>query len=247
MYQYVTGTAYYHLWFFILIIELYILYPILENVFTKSVNDHKTGFLLIFLLIIQILFQFFSIEKMDLIGNLTIFLGYMFYFVLGMYVRYHYADYKNRAGVLKHSYSIFLALLSATILGIGINYIDYFRNDLIPQIIQLYYWIYAIEIPFYYILIFTVCLYIALKITEMIPDRITRGLEILGKYSFGIYLIEPFILGAVSIVILPRVEFNANNWLFYPVVYTLVLCLSVLFVHGMNKIPYHEYIIGSSR
>ncbi|MDD1695828.1 MAG: acyltransferase, partial [Methanoregula sp.] len=214
---------------------------------SESMKNHKTGFLLIFLLIIQILFQFFSIEKMDLIGNLTIFLGYMFYFVLGMYVRYNYADFKNRAGVLKHTYGIFLALLGATILGIGINYIDYFRNELIPQVIQIYYGIYAIEIPFYYILIFTVCLFVALKITEMVPDIITRGLEIIGNYSFGIYLIEPFILGAVSIVILPRVEFNANNWLFYPVVYALVVCLSVLFVHLMNKIPYHEYIIGSSR
>jgi len=44
-----------------------------------------------------------------------------------------------------------------------------------------------------------------------------------------------------------KLGFDVNNWLFFPVVFALVLGLSLAFVYLMNKVPYHEYIIGSSR
>ena len=69
IYQYFTGTAFYHLWFFVLIIQLYILYPIIEKIFSKSLEKHKILELLIFLLIVQILYQIFSIKNIFFIGN----------------------------------------------------------------------------------------------------------------------------------------------------------------------------------
>jgi len=247
MYWYLSGTAYYHLWFFVLIIQLYILYPVIEKVFTKSGENYNTPALLIFLLIVQILYQIFSINKISLIGTATMFLGYIFYFVLGMYVRFYYLNYKNRVMTFKQAYIFFLALLSATILGIGWYRIEFFRNDLTPQLIFIYNGIVAIVTPFYYILIFGLCLYFALKISEMIPNVNTKGLQIIGNYSFGIYLVHAFILYALTDGILAKIGFNMNNWLFYPVVCILVLSMSLVFVYVMSKVPYHEYIIGSVR
>jgi probable poly-beta-1,6-N-acetyl-D-glucosamine export protein len=244
IYQFLTGTAFYHLWFFVLIIQLYILYPIIEKVFTKSVEKDKIFSLLIFLLIVQILYIIFSDEKTLFIGNPTTFLGYIFYFVLGMYVRFLYADYKNMITNFKFLNIFFFSLLFATILGIGSYYIEYYRNDPSQQLIQI---ISTIVAPFYYILIFVLCSYIAQKISEMIPNKITRGFQVIGSYSFGIYLIHAFILYGLEIVIFQIIGFNLNNWLFYPITYILVLSLSLMFVYVMNKVPYHEYIIGSSR
>jgi surface polysaccharide O-acyltransferase-like enzyme len=247
IYKYLTGTAFLYLSFFVLIIQLYIIYPITEKIFTKSVKNHKIFEFLMLLLIVQIVYQIFFIENMFLIGTATMFLAYLFYFVLGMYVKSQYFYYKNRVKTLKHPYILFLALLFATILGIGKWSITYFGNNLNSQLIQRYNWISEIVTPFYYIVIFVLCLYLALKISEMIPDMNTQWLQRIGKYSFGMYLIHGFILYSLVIGIFPKFGFNMNNWLFYPIVFMLVLSTSLMFVYIMNKFPYHEYIIGSVR
>lgn len=243
----VKGTAFFHLWFFVLILQLYILYPIIEKIFTKSVENHKTLELLIFLIIIQILYQIFTATNMFLILKATLFSGYLFYFVLGMYVKSRYSNFKNIVITLKHPYILFLALLPATILGIGSWSLKYFRNDLIPQLIQIYNWISAIVTPLFYILIFTLCLSTALKISEMNSTTITKSMHIIGKYSFGIYLVHGFILLFLTSILFPKIGFDMNNWLFYPIVFSLVLSLSLSLVYIINKVPYYEYIIGSSK
>ena len=247
IYQYLTGTAFVHLWFFVLIIQLYIFYPIIEKIYSKSVETHKIVELLIFLCVVQILYQIFSIGDIFLIGKVTTLLGYIFYFVLGMYVRSYYLDHKNMIMTLKHPYTLFLTLLFATILGIGSWWIEYFSNNLVPQIIQIYNWIFAIVSPLYYIVIFILCLYTALKITEIIPNRFTKSMQIIGNYSFGIYLVHVFILRILQFSLFPKIGFDMNNWLFFPIVFTLVLAISLVSVYLINKFPYHEFIIGSLR
>jgi probable poly-beta-1,6-N-acetyl-D-glucosamine export protein len=247
IYQYFTGTTFYHLWFFILIIQLYILYPIIEKIFAKSVENHKTLGLLIFLLMVQIVYQIFSIKNIFLIGTLTQFLGYTFYFVLGMYIRSHYLDYKNTIMNFKFSFVFYSALLSATVLGIGIWCFQYFENDLNPQLISIYEGISAIVAPFYYILILVLCSYIAVKFSDMIPNTTTKGLKIIGNYSFQIFLIHAYILLIFTSILLPKMGFNMSNWLFYPVIFTVVLSLSLVIAYILNKVPYHEYVIGNLR
>jgi surface polysaccharide O-acyltransferase-like enzyme len=87
--------------------------------------------------------------------------------------------------------------------------------------------------------------YIALKISA-IPEKIVKYLQIIGSSAFGIYLIHPFILGILA-AIFHKIGFDFNNWLYYPVFFLLVLNLSLVFIYAMNKVPYHEYIIGSLR
>ena len=254
IYMYLTGdwtpmgSFLMALWFFVLIIQLYIVYPIIERVFSKSVENHKTLGLLIFLLIVQILYPIFPIKNMFLIGKATMFLPYTFYFVLGMYVRFYYQNIKNSAIITqRYSYFLFIALVSATILGIGSYSIKYFRNDLNPQLIQIYTWIYGIITPLYYILIFTLCLFLALKFSEKNPNRFTKCLKIIGNYSFALYLIHFFISFILPSKLLPIIGFDMNNWLFYPIVFTLVLSLSLCSIYIINKFPYHEYVIGTLR
>jgi surface polysaccharide O-acyltransferase-like enzyme len=63
----------------------------------------------------------------------------------------------------------------------------------------------------------------------------------------GIFLIHAFILYALESVLFIKLGFDVNNGLLYPVVFALVLAFSMAFVYLLNKVPYHEYIIGSSR
>jgi surface polysaccharide O-acyltransferase-like enzyme len=248
LYQYFTWGTLYHLWFFVLIIQLYILYPFLEKIFTLSVKNAQAPRLLVFLFVVQLAYYLFSAGNIFSTGPATLFLAYVFYFVLGMYVRSHYSTIKNRVTVVeKHPYGICACLLGATVLGTGYTYIRYFGQDLLPQVITLTMWIEAIITPFYYMIIFTLFVFTALKISEMVPNRNTRLLHIIGSYSMGIFLIHAFILYALESVLFTKLGFDVNNGVFFPVVFALVLGLSLAFVYFMNKVPYHEYIIGSSR
>jgi peptidoglycan/LPS O-acetylase OafA/YrhL len=227
---------------------LYILYPFLEKVFTLSVKNAQAPRFLVFLFIVQLAYYLFSAGNIFSTGPATLFLAYVFYFVLGMYVRSHYSTIKNRVTVVdKHPYGVCACLLGATILGIEYTYIRYFGRDLLPQVITLTMWIEAIITPFYYMIIFTLGVFTALKISEMVPSSNTKLLHLIGSYSMGIFLIHAFILNALESVLFTKLGFDVNNWLFFPVMYALVLGLSMAFVYLMNKVPYHEYIIGSSR
>lgn len=252
-YTYVTGDwasfnpAFTPLWFFVLIIQFYIVYPVLEKIFTKCIENHRSLEFLIFLLAVQILYQVFSVKDFFLNGKATLFIGYIFYFVLGMYVRSNYQNYKDMVIIPKHFFILFSALLFATILGIGNGGIHYFRVDLIPQLILIYSLMFKIVSPLYYVVIFMVCLFLALKCSEKTPNHFTKCLKIIGNYSFGIYLVHIFILYGLAWKIFPKFGFNMNNWLFYPITFTLVLIMSLGSVYLINKIPCHEYIIGNSR
>jgi surface polysaccharide O-acyltransferase-like enzyme len=241
---YLQGFTFTHLWFIVLIIQLYILYPIIEKIFTKSVENHTSACLLIFLLFVQTLYWIYSIPGAILIGG-GFFIAYIFYFVLGMYVRYNYSTYKNVRITSQNALILFLALLFATIFGIGRWSMEYFRNDLTPLFMYIYDVIFEILTPLYYIIILVFCLYSALKISEMIPNGITKSMKIIGNYSFGIYLIHAFISYALVMLVFPKIGFDMNNWLYYPIAFTLVLILSLGFVFLISKLPYHEYIIGS--
>jgi len=248
IYQYLTGGALYHLWFFVLIIQLYILYPLIEKIYTKSIKKATIPQLLIFLFIVQILYSVFSVGNIFLAGTVTLFLPYVVYFVLGMYARTYYDKVKHGVQVVqKHSYWVSAFLLCATLFGIGNTYIRYFSHELLPKVISLRSWIDAIITPGYYIVIFATGIFTALKISEMIPDGTTKLLRTIGSYSMGIFLIHAFILYTLESVMFIRLGFDVNNWLFFPIIFALVLGLSMAFVYLMNKVPYHEYIIGSSR
>ncbi len=91
------------------------------------------------------------------------------------------------------------------------------------------------------------CFFIALKISEKKPNTITKWLQIIGNYSFGIYLVHGFIVYALALILLPEIGFDINNWLFYPVVFCVVLGLSLVFVYLIKKMPHYELIIGNTR
>ena len=56
--KYLTGGAYYHLWFFILIISLYILFPLVVNIFTYFKNKNKITLFLVIAFIVGVIGRF---------------------------------------------------------------------------------------------------------------------------------------------------------------------------------------------
>jgi len=241
IYLYLTGKDLGHLWFFLLIIQLYVIYPIIEKIFMISVKKQKTHELLFLSLIFPVFFQLVHIQ------NPPLFLSYLCYFILGMYVRSHYPDIKNVVMIQKNHYILFIPLLCGTLWGISNWCKWYFRYDPFPQLTHFFGWISPLVNSIYYILIFYVCLFIAIRFSEKNSGKGTQFLQIIGRYSFRIYLVQGFIIFALASILFPKSGFDVNNWLFYPVVFSLVLILSLGLVYFIKKLPYYEFIIGNTR
>ena len=212
--------------------------------FTLSVEKQATPVFLGILLVVQVLYSGFFVKN---IGNATVFLAYIFYFVLGMFARLHYLRYKKMAADVAVLSVSFVTLLILTLPDVLYTSLKLFGNTVAPQLIEILKWVSLAVTPVYYLLIFMVGLYLAVKISEMMPDRMTGLFQIIGRNSFGIFLIHGFVLSVVLAVVFPKIGFTPEGWLFYPVAFILDLGLTLVVVYAIKKVPWHEYIIGSSR
>ncbi len=178
----------------------------------------------------------------------TKFVGYLFYFILGMAVQSRY-DALRLKFVLKVSpYYMFIPLLCCTTIGIfgyAQRYFNFALSQILPMTGGYWHWLTATINPLYYVVIFALCLYVALDIlSSRAVER--KVLDKIGTYSFGIYLVHAFILDVI-VLAFQQFGFDWNNWLFYPLICIITLILSYLSVEVIRKFPYSEYIIGSTR
>jgi surface polysaccharide O-acyltransferase-like enzyme len=252
--DYLTGGASFHLWFFVLILQLYILYPLLapfcHTIFTSKI---KTALFLLILFLIPFLYQneFFifhnadtASEFYDVWNEALIFFRYLFYFVTGMYISLKFNDFKDF--IRKINLKRFLIpLLFFNILGI----IFYIKSGVPkingnPALIDIGFQIFSFFEPIFYLLIFLMLFTFVLNMKK--TELFSQYLKKIGNFSFGIYLIEVFFLTLLS-MISGKINFTYDNYLYYPVVFSLTLLLSIMSIVLIRKLPFSQYIIGKIR
>lgn len=248
IYQYLTGGCFYHLWFFVLIIQLYLLYPLIVAIYNYFEARGRTLELLIAVFLSGVLYYIFLQPEISTLGIATTFIGCMFYFILGMAVQSKYDELQLKSVPKLLLYCMSIPLLCCTMVSIFDYAQRYFNFDIsqfLPIRGEYWHWLTVTITPLYYISIFTLCFYIALNIPS--SKRVEfKVLDKIGTYSFGIYLIHAFIL-EIIILSFPLVGFDWNNWLFYPLTCSITLILSYLSVDLIQRIPYSKYIIGSTK
>jgi len=255
IYRYLTGGCFYHLWFFVLIIQLYLLYPVILRLYNYCDVRGRILELLFTVFLIGVLYNAYPIPDIfilgastQILGVATKFIGYVFYLVLGMAIRRRYDELLLRSVPKTSLYYASIPLLCCTIIGIFDYAQRYFNLDttqILPMIGSYWRWLTAMINPLYYVVIFALCSYISLNIVSS-RSATLKLLEKIGAYSFGIYLVHAFIL-YVLVLVFQRFGFDWNNWLFYPLVCIITLTLSYLSVKILQKLPYSEYLIGSTR
>ena len=255
IYRYLTGGCFYHLWFFVLIIQLYLLYPALVRLYNYCDVRGRLLELLFTAFLIGVLYNVYPIPDMvilgastQILGVATKFIGYVFYLVLGMTIRRRYDELLLKSVPKSSLYYASIPLLCCTIIGIFGYAQRYFNFDItqsLPVIGGYWHWLTAMINPLYYVVIFAFCFYISLNIVSS-RSAALKLLEKIGAYSFGIYLIHAFIL-YIIVLTFPRFGFDWNNWLFYPLICIITLVLSYLSVEVLQKFPYSEYLIGSTK
>jgi peptidoglycan/LPS O-acetylase OafA/YrhL len=248
LYNYVTGNWYTHLWFFVLIIQLYLLYPLTLRLYNYSRERGKLFELLFVSYLVCVLYNALSIQEIPSLGPATLCMGYMFYFIMGMVYKNTYEEGSFEGFITRIKYYLPLFLLIGTIGNMVIYAQKFFNYTLFPQSLMLnqyVYWVTNLVTPFFYLSMTIICLYIARFIISY-PSHDSSLINKIGSNSFGIYLIHPFIMD-ILISRLGLFAFTSNNWLFYPLIFTLTLALSYASVIMIRQFPYSKYIVGDVR
>ena len=233
------SSASYHLWFFSIIIQFYILFPIIIKIYAFSKRIKREEFLIAFLLIIQILWMVgihtssFPFIKLN-------FMSFLFYFGLGIYTCDHFDQVKkgfNRLTPLYLITSMALTLGSSFFIIIGLT-MGYSYNSIPAYFFMGAELIYPVLRISTFLLLFNLAASLVGK-TSILAKVVYR----IGDYSFGIYLIHIF-FNQYAIGILKNITIDYNYWVFYPSVFVVTVVLSYFAVWLISYLPFSYYIIG---
>ena len=233
-----TGSAFYHLWFFLLIFQLYLFFP-----FYRKLIKGKSFIVIVFVLILQIVFNHFKIglienKQLSIIFE-RLFLSHIFYFSLGIWIADNMKKVENLLSKLNSFTNLFFFLVSIWASYIfSYNWLatnnHFFEQLPILMIIEKF------TLPLLYVLIFIVLYYFASKISSI---KVRNHMGIISKYSFGIYLSHAIILLA-STKLLQKVDITYNDTLYYILTFTSAIILSYIFCYFIEKTKLSKYLLG---
>ena len=238
-YNYLTAHGYFHLAYIALIMQLYILYPIILMAYDRFHKRMIT--FLILLLSVQIVYSIFCYylednAESDVLISLAqrFFLLVIFYFVFGMYVGRNWDMMKRKIAGITPSGLLMIVLLCTIIVSYiwsyGISYYGSWGQT--PAA----YLSYAIPIrTVQYVVTFLLLIYLAMRFQS-------RILATMGKYSFGIYLIHPLFIYIFERM-LEATDITYNMAIFYPMMFFGVLSSSFIAIFLLGKLP-HSKLIG---
>ncbi len=241
LYRYLTGGAFYHLWFFVLIIQLYIMYPFILKIYNYAKQKKNLFLLLSLSYILSILYSIFM-DGHEALGQITLFSGYIFYFVLGMYINEEYNLLNSNYFTLNKLSCSLGVLFIGTVFYIVEFAMNYFSYELIKANVLLEnFW--TLLAPIYFASITLIFLYISMNLKS---DLLSTLVGKIGSYSFAIYLVHAVILDILKRG-LSFVDFDMNNLFYFPALFILTLLISIVIIKLATYLPNNKYIIGNIR
>ena len=225
----ITATANDTLWFFSLIIQFYLIYPLIVHIYQYFETSYKITYVIFICLITQIGLNY-CLTLVDPAVNLyfhSFFLRYIFYFILGIYIQRNYVIIKKGLKTIHPIYFIPIPIFLSVIHVFPFN---------TGAFIQL-----SVELGFF-VSMLALLLGISIECTKFSSNPF-KFMRKVGLYSFGIYLIHP-VINYLVILFLYKIGINYANWFYYPIIFLSLLFFSYAIVHLITKIPYGEYVIG---
>lgn len=227
------------MWFIVLLIQLYLLYPLLVKFYNLFTRQRNPVYVLSLLFLIQTAWTSLFL-KIGVIPFRSLFLTGIFYFVFGFFISEHYEAVKQKIAMTSVR-NISLAVLLTTL-----YYTIVFYNAVfLPTRASYFLWLYEITGPFYCLLLISFYLRISIRWGDS-RGSITRYIEKIGEYSFGIYLANLFFIYVFALA-LTRAGLTIYSLLFYPILFFLSLISSYLTVQAIYRLPLSDVIIGKRR
>jgi Uncharacterized protein conserved in bacteria len=223
IYNLLTG-GYGFLWFLLMILQLYLIYPFLIIKATKSLYLGSA-------LVVQLIWGAFgSMIITSAPVFRLVFLSYIFYFVFGIYAQRHPIK-------LRSSYLILIPTLTAiSSYSLISRIIEYGGYDNIPD---------GMFLPIDVIIntaLFTLTVIVLYNI--LFSVKLPNVLLLIGRYSFGIYLIHAFVMDVIGLL-LKKASITPLQWQFYPIMFSCTLIFSFGLTWIMWNLPIISSIIGA--
>ena len=234
-----NADASYHLWFFSIIIQAYIFYPLLIKVYDFFRQRNKSELLITLLMILQTLWMV-GLHTPYLLGIKLNLIGFIFYFGIGIYTSDHYEALQKRFSRQTSAWLIAaLALTLGSSFSIIIGLTTGYRYNTIPQ-----YFFIGPELiyPIFRVLTFLLLYNLARSLATK-RSVLAKLVHNIGVYSFGIYLIHIFFNQSL-IKILKNYNIQFVDASFYPIVFVMTVILSYISVRLISFLPYSYFIIG---
>lgn len=226
---------------FSIIIQLYLLYPLIVKLYAFFRQRDKAGLLVVIFLVIQTAYMV-GIHSSYLAGTKLNFMGFLFYFSLGLYWQDYFSTYKKNFNL---PISILFAMSLALTLGCSFFIIIGLKTGHSYSTIPEYFFMGPELIyPAFRTITFLLLFAVSSSLLEKKKSVIARVINKIGDYSFGIYLIHIF-FNQSAIKFLRNYQIDFDNWAFYIIVFAVTLILSYISVRLISFIPYSYYLIGS--
>lgn len=245
------GTAAYHLWFFVLIIQLYLLYPLIALGYDRFDRAGTGLCLLLLLLIVQPLWN----AGAHLVGGLAgpewytvlirLFPSHLFYFVLGIHVARHTDNFRSQLRSLSAAWVIVSAGAGALFLG-GMWAAAVFRYGSLSGATLAVFCVYRILEPLYYVPVIA-ALVLATWRLEDGEGRPAGASRSFGEHSYGIYLVHPLVIAAGASLWFSLTGLSWADWPTYPAIFLAAAAASYGAVRGASGMPYAGYLLGEPR
>jgi surface polysaccharide O-acyltransferase-like enzyme len=211
----------YHLWYVYMLIGLYLIIPILSKFVRNATEKEMLYFLLVWFVVMLIGQPYLSRFKPQL--DLRYFEGFIGYLVLGHYLAYKKFTFKYLKAAM---WMLFFATLSLTTWGTYMLFNHY--NGISTLLYE------PLSPP---IVIISVSIFMVAKLSKpKLPPFIIKARDLIGTYSYGIYLGHAIVLTLLD-------EQGIKFTWFTPIAsipVTALICftLALLLVYVVNKIPF---------
>lgn len=225
---YLLGTAEIHLYFILVVIQFYVLFPFVHKLKkgTPLIIAYVIGIIInaVWLHYGQGTFTFHNETLNAFINSKAFILNWLSFFFLGIGYAKYYKEINNV--VLRHKiYFKIIGIILFIDLIIKIDITHLYGSANIANIIY---------IPFFLALL--IIFYNHIKHYMFL----TQSLTVIGNYSMGIYLIHVLLIMVYRQM--PYVDI-VNNPSTFVVSYIVVLGLSVIAIYFISKLPFASYIV----
>ncbi|HLR65983.1 MAG TPA: acyltransferase [Virgibacillus sp.] len=230
LYVFFTGKSNYHLYFIVIVVQFYLLFPLLQ--FIKSKQS------LFLLTLIAFFINYFFVEYNIDIGtgmfnnflNERVFIfHWIYYFLLGGLLVYYW----ERIMVWVKQNTIISMLLGLIVIVGGIyeySFAEWIESNRIMNMINL---------PILFIAFAGV--YVSLSSWKNVRNYIVG----IGNMSMGIYLVHPFILFFLRRYDIFDTFYAQTRYL--PLVYLFTVISSIILVKIIVKLPFGNYVVTVAR
>ncbi len=245
------GTGAYHLWFFALIIQLYLLFPLIARGYDLFDRAGTALFLLFSLFLVQILWNVGAHLAGAYLGPewytvlIRLFPSHLLYFVLGIHVARHTDDCRSALRSVPPGWVLVAAGAGALLLG-GVWVASVIHYGSLTGTTLAVFCIYRVLEPLYYVPVIAVLVLAAWRL-DGAGWRGAGATRSFGEHSYGIYLVHPLVIAAAATLWFSLTGLSWADWPTYPVVFIAAVLGSYAAVRVLSGVPYAGWLLGEPR